>query len=163
MPKKRRRSDLPTRSRTKRPFSTAALAWRRRRSTNPVPRTVRARRPLVIRLLESNPPDADRLSISRQKRTSSRRRAATIPPRLQRSNRCAMACARAWQRDTRTKPGSSATLAPTDVSKNLISVFYLNETLKKDPHPSPMTISLPACSARASWAAALRSSSRKKA
>jgi 3-hydroxyacyl-CoA dehydrogenase/enoyl-CoA hydratase/3-hydroxybutyryl-CoA epimerase len=29
-------------------------------------------------------------------------------------------------------------LVPTEVSKNLISVFYLNELLKKDPHPSPV-------------------------
>ncbi len=31
-------------------------------------------------------------------------------------------------------------LVPTEVSKNLISVFYLNEALKKDPQPSPMKI-----------------------
>ncbi len=34
-----------------------------------------------------------------------------------------------------------AELAPTEVSKNLISVFYLNETLKKDPHPSSVKVS----------------------
>ena len=31
-------------------------------------------------------------------------------------------------------------LAPTEISKNLISVFYLNELLKKDTHPSPLKI-----------------------
>jgi len=31
-------------------------------------------------------------------------------------------------------------LAQTEVSKNLISVFYLNEMLKKDAHPSPLKI-----------------------
>ena len=31
-------------------------------------------------------------------------------------------------------------LAPTETSKNLISVFYLNELLKKDIHPSPVKI-----------------------
>jgi len=33
-------------------------------------------------------------------------------------------------------------LAPTEVSKNLISVFYLNDMLKKDIHPSPFKISM---------------------
>ncbi len=33
-----------------------------------------------------------------------------------------------------------ARLAPTEVSKNLISVFYLNELLKKDAHPSQAKI-----------------------
>jgi 3-hydroxyacyl-CoA dehydrogenase/enoyl-CoA hydratase/3-hydroxybutyryl-CoA epimerase len=31
-------------------------------------------------------------------------------------------------------------LVPTEVSKNLISVFYLNELLKKDPHPSSVKV-----------------------
>ncbi len=31
-------------------------------------------------------------------------------------------------------------LVPTEVSKNLISVFYLNEALKKEPQPSPVKI-----------------------
>jgi 3-hydroxyacyl-CoA dehydrogenase/enoyl-CoA hydratase/3-hydroxybutyryl-CoA epimerase len=41
----------------------------------------------------------------------------------------------------RHEAGLLAGLAPTEVSKNLISVFYLNETLKKDPLPSPVKVS----------------------
>ena len=41
----------------------------------------------------------------------------------------------------RREAGLLAELAPTEVSKNLISVFYLNETLKKDPRPSSIKVS----------------------
>jgi 3-hydroxyacyl-CoA dehydrogenase / enoyl-CoA hydratase / 3-hydroxybutyryl-CoA epimerase len=105
----------------------------------PRPKNIRAKRSLVIKLVESSP--FTRLivfAIAKKKITKETRGNYPAPLAALDSVRFGLSHDRSagYLREAQ----HLARLAPTEVSKNLISVFYLNEMLKKDSNPSSMKI-----------------------
>jgi 3-hydroxyacyl-CoA dehydrogenase/enoyl-CoA hydratase/3-hydroxybutyryl-CoA epimerase len=105
----------------------------------PRPAAVRARRPLAIKLLESNPFTRSVVFAKAEKTVLAETRGNYPAPRA------ALESVRfglSHDRDAGYLQEAQhlARLAPTEVSKNLISIFYLNELLKKDVHRSPVKI-----------------------
>ncbi len=101
---------------------------------------VRARRPLAIKLLESNP--LTRTIIYRvAKKNVLKETRGNYPAPLAALDAVRYGLAHAGEEGYKHEAKLLGQLAPTEVSKNLISVFYLNETLKKDQQPSPFKVS----------------------
>ncbi len=112
-----------------------AIAIARQTIGRPRPKTIRARRPFFIKLMESNA--LTRLLIYRQaKQNVLRETRGNYPAPL-----LALESVR-YGREHNEEAGyvneaeHIGRLATSEVSKNLISVFYLNEALKRDHHPS---------------------------
>ena len=118
----------------------AALARAKKSIGKPVPHTVRAKRPLITTLLESNP--LTKLIIYQQaEKNILRETHGNYPAPLAALEAVRYGLRTGMAAGLQNEARLLGTLAPTDVSKNLIAIFYLNELLKKDPHPSPQTIS----------------------
>jgi 3-hydroxyacyl-CoA dehydrogenase/enoyl-CoA hydratase/3-hydroxybutyryl-CoA epimerase len=103
----------------------------------PRPSKVRAKGPLAKRVFEDNP--LTRKLVFRIAEKNVRRETrGNYPAPLAALDAVRFGLARKGEEGYRHEAKRLAELAPTEVSKNLISVFYLNETLKKDPMPSPV-------------------------
>jgi len=118
----------------------AALGRAKKAIDKPVPLKVRAKRPLFTALLESNA--LTRLLVYQQaEKNILRETHGNYPASLAALESVRYGLGTGLAAGLQNEARLLGTLAPTEVSKNLISVFYLNETLKKDQHPSPLQLS----------------------
>jgi 3-hydroxyacyl-CoA dehydrogenase/enoyl-CoA hydratase/3-hydroxybutyryl-CoA epimerase len=118
---------------------TAALARAKKSVNKPIPLTIRAKRPLLAAVLESKP--LTKLIIYQQaEKNILRETHGNYPAPLAALEAVRYGLRTGMAAGLQNEARLLGTLAPTDVSKNLISVFYLSEMLKKDPHPYPLTI-----------------------
>ena len=103
------------------------------------PRTIRARRPLIIRLMEGNP--LTRSIVYRMaKRTILKETRGNYPAPLAALDAVRTGLGGGRKAGYRKEARYLGELAATAVSKNLVSIYYLNEALKKDATPSPARI-----------------------
>jgi 3-hydroxyacyl-CoA dehydrogenase/enoyl-CoA hydratase/3-hydroxybutyryl-CoA epimerase len=105
----------------------------------PRPAAVRARRPLAIKLLESNPFTRS-VVFAKAKKTVLSETRGNYPAPLAALESVRFGLSHDRDAGYLQEAQHLARLAPTEVSKNLISIFYLNEMLKKDMHRSPVKI-----------------------
>jgi 3-hydroxyacyl-CoA dehydrogenase/enoyl-CoA hydratase/3-hydroxybutyryl-CoA epimerase len=119
---------------------TQAMSMIKKAVGKPRPTKVRARRNLGVRLIEGN--QLTRFLIYRvaEKKVILATR-GNYPAPLAALESVRFGLTHSREEGFRREAGLLAGLAPTEVSKDLISVFYLNETLKKDPRPSPVKVS----------------------
>src|SRR5512147_3146805 len=106
----------------------------------PRPAGVRARRPLAIALAEGNPVTRPIIFRIAEKQVIGETH-GNYPAPLAALESVRFGLAHSRDEGYRREAMLMASLAPTEVSKNLISVFYLNEALKKDLRPSPIKFS----------------------
>jgi len=100
---------------------------------------VRAKRPLIIKMLEGNP--LTRPLIYRTAyRNVLKETHGNYPAPLAALESIRYGVAHQGEAGYLQEAKLLGRLAPTEVSKNLISVFYLNEMLRKDPHPSSLPV-----------------------
>lgn len=102
----------------------------------PRPNKVRARRPLLIRLLESNPLTRLIIYASAKKNVIEETR-GNYPAPLKALGSIRYGLSHRREAGYEREATLLGELIATETSKNLISLFYLNEALKKDPLPSP--------------------------
>jgi 3-hydroxyacyl-CoA dehydrogenase/enoyl-CoA hydratase/3-hydroxybutyryl-CoA epimerase len=106
----------------------------------PRPKKVRAKRPLTVRLLESNP--LTRQIIYRAaKNAVLKETRGNYPAPLEALNAVRYGLSRGLKAGYENEARTAARLVPTEISKNLITVFYLGEALKKDARPSDLVFS----------------------
>ncbi len=105
----------------------------------PGPSTVRARRPLSIKLIEGNPLTRPLIYTIAKKNVLKQTR-GNYPAPLAALESVRFGLAHGGEAGYANEAKLIGGLAPTEVSKNLISVFYLNEMLKKDPHPISVAV-----------------------
>ncbi len=109
------------------------IALAKKKIRKPRPATVRAKRPLFIRLLESNPLTRTVIFRSAQN-TVLRETHGNYPAPLAALKAVRYGMAHGSEAGYTIESNLLGNLAPTEISKNLISLFYLQELLKKDPH-----------------------------
>ncbi len=116
-----------------------AVALATKATGKPRPRGIRARRPLMIKLLESTPfrPIVYRAA----KKSVLKETHGNYPAPLAALESVCYGLSRGLTAGYDHEAGLLGELASTEISKNLISIFYLNEALKKDLHPSPAKMS----------------------
>ena len=106
---------------------------------SPKPRGIRARRQLAVRLMESNP-------ITRQfiyriaEKNILKETYGNYPAPFAALESVRFGMNHTEEEGYKNEAALLGRLAPTEVSKNLISVFYLSEMLKKEAHPAPVKI-----------------------
>jgi 3-hydroxyacyl-CoA dehydrogenase/enoyl-CoA hydratase/3-hydroxybutyryl-CoA epimerase len=106
----------------------------------PRPEKVRAKRPLIVRLLESNP--LTRQVIYRAaKNALLKETRGNYPAPLEALNAVRYGLSQGLKAGYENEARTAARLVPTEISKNLITVFYLGEALKKDARPSSIAFS----------------------
>lgn len=116
-----------------------ALVMAKKAIGQPKKTGVRARMPLIIKLLEGNP--LTRALIYRTAhRNILKETHGNYPAPLAALQSIRYGMAHHGEAGSIYEAKLLGRLAPTEVSKNLISVFYLNEMLRKDPHPSALTV-----------------------
>jgi 3-hydroxyacyl-CoA dehydrogenase / enoyl-CoA hydratase / 3-hydroxybutyryl-CoA epimerase len=113
-----------------------ALVMAKNAIGKPRPTNVRAKRSMVIKLIESSPLTRS-IIYARAKKKVLKETHGNYP-----APRAALDSVRFGLSHNRDagylqEARHLARLTPTEVTKNLISIFYLNEMLKKDTHPSP--------------------------
>lgn len=116
-----------------------AIVMAKKKTGKPSPTAIRARRPLLIRLLESNALTRSLLFTKAKKTVLSETR-GNYPAPLAALDSVHFGLTHTGKEGYRNEARLLGMLAPTEVSKNLISVFYLNETLRKNASPSPVSI-----------------------
>lgn len=116
-----------------------AVATAQKAIGKPRPKKIRARRPFAIRLMESNP--FTRLAIYRAaKKNILKETRGNYPAPLAALEAVRVGLSRGLEYGYNAESRLLGSLIGTEVSKNLISVFYLSEALKKDTSPSAVTI-----------------------
>ncbi len=116
-----------------------AIALAKKAVGQPNPRSIRASRPWFITLIEGNP--LTRTLVYRTaKKNVLRETRGNYPAPLAALESVRYGLAHGEEAGYRNEARLLGTLIPSEVSKNLINVFYLNEALKKDSHPSPVKI-----------------------
>ena len=105
----------------------------------PRPTAIRAKRPFVIRLLESNPMTRALVYASARKSVLKETR-GNYPAPLAALEAVRHGLTQGIQAGYENEARTLGRLAITEVSKNLINVFYLNEALKKDSAPSRFSV-----------------------
>jgi len=100
---------------------------------------IRAKRPLVIRLLESNPLTRALVYASARKSVLRETR-GNYPAPLAALEAVRYGLSHGTKTGFENEARTLGRLAITEVSKNLINVFYLNEALKKDSSPSRFSV-----------------------
>jgi len=110
-----------------------AIALAKKKIGEPRPATIRAKRSLFIRLLESNPLTRTVIFRSAQN-TVLRETHGNYPAPLAALKAVRYGMAHGSEAGYTIESNLLGNLAPTEISKNLISLFYLQELLKKDPH-----------------------------
>lgn len=118
---------------------TVALDLARKNAGRPQPRTIRARRPWFIKLLESNPLTRQIIYSSAKKSVRKETR-GNYPAPLKALESVRYGLAHELTAGYKHEAHLISGLITSEISKNLISIFYLSEALKKDGHPSPATI-----------------------
>ncbi|HXX63230.1 MAG TPA: 3-hydroxyacyl-CoA dehydrogenase NAD-binding domain-containing protein [Bacteroidota bacterium] len=117
-----------------------ALATAKKAIGRPRPARVRTSHPLTNRLIEGSP--LTRPLVYRMARKSALKETrGNYPAPLAALESIRYGMAHGKEAGYVNEAKMIGRLAPTEVTKNLISVFYLNETLKRDPHPSHYGIS----------------------
>ncbi len=100
---------------------------------------VRAKRSMAVTLLESNPLTRQ-LIFRMAKKNVLRETRGNYPAPLAALESVRYGLAHAGDEGYDHEAMLLGNLVPTEISKNLISVFYLNEALKRNPHPSPVKV-----------------------
>jgi 3-hydroxyacyl-CoA dehydrogenase/enoyl-CoA hydratase/3-hydroxybutyryl-CoA epimerase len=118
---------------------TRAMAMANKAAGKTRPSKVRAKRPLLIRLIEGNALTRPLVFRAAEKRVLTETH-GNYPAPLAALDAVRYGLAHKRVAGYAREAELIGSLAPTEVSKNLISVFYLSETLKKDPHPSPLRV-----------------------
>jgi 3-hydroxyacyl-CoA dehydrogenase/enoyl-CoA hydratase/3-hydroxybutyryl-CoA epimerase len=116
-----------------------AVAMARKAIGKPRPAGTRAKRPLLIKLIEDNPltrPLIYRVAKKNVLKTTH----GNYPAPLAALDAVRFGLSRGSEAGFGHEAELIGRLAVTEVPKNLIAVFYLNEMLKKDANPSPMKI-----------------------
>ncbi len=119
---------------------TIAVATAMKAIGKPRPTKVRARRPFGTKLIEGNPLTRP-LVYRMAKRIVLRETHGNYTAPLAALESIRYGLAHGKEAGYVNEAKLIGRLAPTEESKNLISVFYLNETLKRDPRPSSNKIS----------------------
>jgi 3-hydroxyacyl-CoA dehydrogenase/enoyl-CoA hydratase/3-hydroxybutyryl-CoA epimerase len=105
----------------------------------PRPTGIRAKRPFLIKLLESNP--LTRTLVYRTARKSVLKETrGNYPAPLAALEAVRYGLSHGIQTGHENEARTIGSLFPSEVSKNLINVFYLNEALKKDLSPSLFSV-----------------------
>ncbi len=117
-----------------------ALGLAKKAIGRPRPTKVRARRTFFVRLLEGNP-IAKPLVYRVAKKNVLKETRGNYPAPLAAVDAIRYGIAHGVNAGYKREAKLIGELIPTEISKNLISVFYLNEALKKDAHPFPLKIS----------------------
>ncbi|HUI67162.1 MAG TPA: 3-hydroxyacyl-CoA dehydrogenase NAD-binding domain-containing protein [Nitrospirota bacterium] len=117
-----------------------AIATAKKAVGKPPPSKVRARRSFTAKLIEGNPLTRP-LVYRMAKKHVLRETRGNYPAPLAALESIRYGLAHGKEAGYVNEAELIGRLAPTEESKNLISVFYLNETLKRDPHPSETKIS----------------------
>jgi len=117
-----------------------AIATAKKAVGKPRPSKVRARRSFTAKLIEGNPLTRP-LVYRMAKKHVLRETRGNYPAPLAALESIRYGLAHGKEAGYVNEAELIGRLAPTEESKNLISVFYLNETLKRDPHPSETKIS----------------------
>lgn len=116
-----------------------AVAIAQRAIGKPRPKKVRARRSFAIKLMESNP--FTRLIIyGAAKRNILKETRGNYPAPLAALEAVRVGLSRGLRVGYETESKLLGSLITTEVSKNLITVYYLSEALKKDTSPPAVTI-----------------------
>jgi 3-hydroxyacyl-CoA dehydrogenase/enoyl-CoA hydratase/3-hydroxybutyryl-CoA epimerase len=118
----------------------AALARAKKSINKPVPLNIRAKRPLFSALLENNPL-TKQIIYQQAEKNILHETHGNYPAPLAALEAVRYGLRTGMAAGLQNEARILGTLVPTEVSKNLISIFYLNELLKKDSHPSLQTIS----------------------
>jgi 3-hydroxyacyl-CoA dehydrogenase/enoyl-CoA hydratase/3-hydroxybutyryl-CoA epimerase len=139
-PKKARKMGLADEVTYRETLLTIAVATAKKAIGRPHPVKVRARRPFTIKLIEGSPLTRP-LVYRMAKKKVLRETRGYYPAPLAALESIRYGLAHGKEAGYVNEAKLIGRLAPTEVSKNLISVFYLNETLKRDLHPSPYKIS----------------------
>lgn len=100
---------------------------------------VRAKRPLIIKLIEGNPLTRP-LVYRTAYRNILKETHGNYPAPFAALESIRYGMAHQGEAGYIEEAKHLGRLAPTEVSKNLIAVFYLNEMLRKDPHPSTIKV-----------------------
>ena len=118
----------------------AALARAKRSIGKPVPHRIRAKRPLLTTVLESNPL-TKQIIYQQAEKNILHETHGNYPAPLAALEAVRYGLRTGMAAGLQNEARLLGKLATTGVSKNLISIFYLNELLKKDAHPSPLIVS----------------------
>lgn len=116
-----------------------AIEFAKEAANKPRPSGVRARRSLLVRLLEGNPITRPLIYGAAKKRILQETR-GNYPAPLAALESIRYGLVHDPEDGYRNEAKLVSQLIPTEISKNLISVFYLSDSLKKDPHPSPVQV-----------------------
>ena len=100
---------------------------------------VRAKRPLIIKLIEGNPLTRTLIYRTAYKNVLKETH-GNYPAPLAALESIRYGMAHHGEAGYIHEAKLLGRLAPTEVSKNLVSVYYLNEMLRKDLHPSPIKV-----------------------
>ncbi len=117
-----------------------AVETAKRAVGKPRPSGIRARRPFPVKVLEGNPITRP-LVYWMAKKTLLKETRGNYPAPLAALDAVRSGLSRGLTVGYQNEARLLGELACTEISKNLISLFYLNEALKKDPHFSPVKIS----------------------
>jgi 3-hydroxyacyl-CoA dehydrogenase/enoyl-CoA hydratase/3-hydroxybutyryl-CoA epimerase len=139
-PKKAKRIGLADEVTFKETLLDVAVASAKKAIGKPHPERVQARHPRIIRLIEGIPLTRP-LIYRAARRNVLRETRGNYPAPLAALESIRYGLAHGKEAGLVNEAKLVGLLAPTDVSKNLISVFYLNETLRRDPHPSLYEVS----------------------
>jgi len=134
-PKKARKIGLADEVAYKETLLTVALAAAKKAIGKPHPEKVRAHRPFATKLIEGNPLTRP-LVYRMAKRNVLRETRGNYPAPLAALESIRYGLTHGKEAGYVNEAKLIGRLAPTEESKNLISVFYLNEKLKRDTHPS---------------------------
>ena len=116
-----------------------AIGTARKTVGRPRPADLRGRRPLLVRLLESNP--LSRMIIFRRARRSILTETkGNYPAPLAALDAVRFGFGRGGKAGYDHEAALIGSLITSDVARNLIHVFYLSEALKRDALPSPYTV-----------------------
>ncbi len=139
-PKKARRMGLADEVTWPETLAARALAFAKQAAARPAPRGVRARRPLPLSLLEATPLTPQVIVRTARARVLKETR-GNYPAPLAALDAVAFGLSHDRKAGYDREAILLGSLIPTEVSKNLISVFYLNELLKKGGRSSPSSLS----------------------
>jgi len=119
---------------------TIAVETAKKAVGKPRPNGIRAKRPFPVKVLEGNPLTRPFVYWMAKKTVLSETR-GNYPAPLAALDAVRYGLSHGLTAGYQNEARLLGELACTEISKNLISLFYLNEALKKDPHPSPVKIS----------------------
>jgi 3-hydroxyacyl-CoA dehydrogenase/enoyl-CoA hydratase/3-hydroxybutyryl-CoA epimerase len=117
-----------------------AVATAKNAVGRPRPSGIRGRRPFMVKMLEDNPFTRP-LVYAMAKKTVLKETRGNYPAPPAALDAVRLGLSRGLAAGYHNEARLLGELACSEISKNLISIFYLNELLKKDPFPSPMNIS----------------------